>query len=64
MHWLIGRKAMVRAPGQNSKQNTKCISSAISSQQISGKTAVNVHEGFESLESFISIINIFLNLYI
>ena len=36
--WLIRRKATVRAPGQTSKRNTKSISSAISSQQISGKT--------------------------
>ena len=34
----VGRhKARVRAPGQTSKQNTKSISSAISSQQIIGK---------------------------
>ena len=37
--WLIRRKARVRAPGQASKQNTKCISSAISSHQISGKNS-------------------------
>ena len=36
---FIGRKARVRAPGQTSKQNTKYISSAISSQQISGKNS-------------------------
>ena len=35
--WLIIRKARVRAPGQTAKQNTKCISSAISSQQIADK---------------------------
>ena len=35
--WLIRRKARVRVPGQTSKRNTKSISSAISSQQISGK---------------------------
>ena len=29
--WLVRRKARVRAPGQTSKQNTKSISSAISS---------------------------------
>ena len=33
---LLACKARVRAPGQTSKQNTKSISSAISSQQISG----------------------------
>ena len=37
--WLIRLKARDRAPGQTSKQNTKSISSAISSQQISGKTS-------------------------
>ena len=35
--WLIRHKASVRAPGQTSKQNTKSICSAISSQRISGK---------------------------
>ena len=39
--WLIRRKARVRDPGQSSKQNTKSISSAISSQQISGKNSEN-----------------------
>ena len=34
---LIRRKARVRVPDQTSKRNTKSISSAISSQQISGK---------------------------
>ena len=34
---VIRRKARVQAPGQISKQNTKSISSAITSQQISGK---------------------------
>ena len=37
--WLIRRKANDRAPGQTSTQNTKSISSAISSQQISGKNS-------------------------
>ena len=32
-------KARVRVPGQTSKRNTKSISSAISSQQISGKNS-------------------------
>ena len=36
MCWLIIRKARVRAPIQTSKWNTKCIPSAITSQQISG----------------------------
>ena len=35
--WLIRQKARVRVSGQTSKRNTKSISSAISSQQISGK---------------------------
>ena len=35
----IRRKARVRVPGQTSKRNTKNISSAISSQQISGKNS-------------------------
>ena len=39
MCWLIRWKARVRAPGQTSKQNTKSISSTISSQQISGKNS-------------------------
>ena len=34
---LIRLKARIRAPGQTSKQNTKSISSEISSQQIAGK---------------------------
>ena len=42
--------ARVRVPGQISKRNTKSISSAISSQQISGKNAEsklkNCHEKF------------------
>ena len=37
--WLIRRKARVRVPGLTSKRNTKSISSAISSQQISGKNS-------------------------
>ena len=37
--WLIRRKARVRAPGQTSKRNTKSISAAISSKQISGKNS-------------------------
>ena len=37
--WLIRRKARVRVPGQMSKRNTKSISSAIFSQQISGKNS-------------------------
>ena len=37
--WLIRRKARVRATGQTLKQNTKSISSAFSSQQISGKNS-------------------------
>ena len=36
---LIRRKAKVRVPGQTSKRNTKSISAAISSQQISGKNS-------------------------
>ena len=39
VYGLIRRKARIRAPGQASKQNTKSISSAISSQQISGKNS-------------------------
>ena len=39
MCWHIRRKARVRAPGQTPKQNTKSISLAISSQQISGKNS-------------------------
>ena len=35
----IRRKARVRVPGQTLKRNTKSISSAISSQQISGKNS-------------------------
>ena len=35
--WLINRKSSVRVPGQTSKLNTERISSAVSSQQISGK---------------------------
>ena len=37
--WLIRLKASVRVPGQTSKRNRKSISSAISSQQISGKNS-------------------------
>ena len=37
MCWLIRQEARVRVPDQTSKRNTKIISSAISSQQISGK---------------------------
>ena len=37
--WLIRQKTRVRVPGQTSKQNTKSISSTISSQQISGKNS-------------------------
>ena len=37
--WLIRRKARVHVPGQTSKRNTKSISSAISSQHISGKNS-------------------------
>ena len=47
--WLIRRKARVRVPGQTSKRSTKSISSAISSQQISGKNSesnFNCHEKF------------------
>ena len=36
---LIRRKSRVQVPGQTSKRNTKSISSAISSQQISGKNS-------------------------
>ena len=36
---LVRRKAGVRAPDQPPKQNTKSISSAISSQQISVKNS-------------------------
>ena len=54
--WLIRRKARVRVPGQTSKQNTKIISSAISSQQISGKNSEskkkNCHEKFLKKISF------------
>ena len=37
--WLIRRKTRVRVPSQASKRNMKNISSAISSQQISGKNS-------------------------
>ena len=40
VRWLIRRKIRVRAPVQTSKQNTKRISSAIFSQQISDKNSV------------------------
>ena len=39
LKWLIRREARVRVPGQTSKRNMKSISSAISSQQISGKNS-------------------------
>ena len=38
------RKARVRVPGQASKQNTKSISSTISSQQISDKNSERVNK--------------------
>ena len=37
--WLIRLKARVRDPGQTLKQTTRIISSAISSEQISGKNS-------------------------
>ena len=40
--WLIRRKARFHIPGQASKRNTKSISSAISSQQISGKNSEGI----------------------
>ena len=50
VYWLIRRTARVRASGQTSKQNTKSISSAISSQQITRKNSEsklkNCHEKF------------------
>ena len=43
--WLIRRKARVRTLGQTSKQNTKSIATALSSQQISGKNTRGKKDG-------------------
>ena len=53
--WLIKSKASVRISSQTLKQNTKIISSAISPQQISGKSSEskqNFHEKFSKNLSF------------